>query len=140
MLTSTGRRRLTHARRKGEAVELPGSPQHREWRHSRTTAGEQIEGYREELRALIDEAGALLGAGPQAHSDSWFCLAKRLSTPATRVGAAIHCLMEWPEPDDARSDIDDYSDPNDDNLDPETRHDRQRLRTGRRDVIRGEIV
>jgi len=140
VLTSTGRRRLAQARRKGEAAELPESPQHRKWRHSRTTAGEQIEGYREELRALIDEAGALLGAGTQAHSDWWFCLAKRLPVPATNIGAAIYCLMEWPEPDDARSDIDDYIDPGDSNLDPEERARRRSLRTGRRHVIRGEIV
>lgn len=140
VLRSTGRRRLAQARRKGEAAELPESPQHRKWRHSRTTAGEQIEGYREELRALIDEAGTLLGAGMQAHSDSWFCLAKRLPVPATNIGAAIYCLTEWPEPDDARSDIDDYSDPDDSNLDPEERHDCRRLRIGRRNVIRGEIV
>lgn len=140
VLTSTGRRRLAQARRKGETVELPESPQHRKWRHSRTTAGEQIEGYRRKLRALLHDADALLDAGTQAHSDSWFCLAKRLSAPATNIGAAIYCLMEWPEPDDARPDIDDYSDPDDDNLNPVERHDRQRLRTGRRNVIRGEIV
>ena len=35
VLTSKGRRRLAQARRKGDAVELPESPQHRKWRHSR---------------------------------------------------------------------------------------------------------
>jgi hypothetical protein len=139
-LTGKGRRRLAQARSKGEAAELPESPQHRKWRYSRTTAGEQIEGYREELRALIDEAGALLDAGMQAHSDSWFCLAKRLPVLATNIGAAIYCLMEWPEPDDARADIDDYIDPDDSNLDPEERARRRSLRTGRRHVIRGEVV
>lgn len=140
VLTSKGRRRLAQARRKGDAVELPESPQHRKWRHSRATAGEQIEGYREELRALLDEADALFDAGTRAHSDLWFCLAKRLPAPATNIGAAIYCLMEWPEPDDARPDIDDYSDPDDNNLDPDERARRRSLRTGRRHVIRGEIV
>ncbi|MGH2878456.1 MAG: hypothetical protein ACRDK4_02460 [Solirubrobacteraceae bacterium] len=139
MLTSTGRRRLAHARRKSEAAELPESPQHRKWRHSRTTAGEQIDGYRDELRTLIDEADALLGAGTQAHSDSWFCLAARLPTPAAGIGAAIHCLMEWPEPDDARPDIDDYSDPEDAELDAEKRARLRYLRTGRRHMLRGEV-
>jgi hypothetical protein len=140
VLTSTGRRRLAQARRHGEAVELPESPQHRKWRHSRATAAERIEGYREELRALLDEAGTLLDAGTQAHSDSWFGLAKRLPVAAKGIGAAIHCLTEWPEPDDSRPDIDDYSDPDDDNLDPEERGRRRYLRTGRRHVLRGEIV
>lgn len=96
VLTSKGRRRLAQARRKGEAVELPESPQHRKWRHSHATAGEQVEGYREELRALLDEADALLDAGTRAYSDLWFCLAKRLPAPApaTNIGAAIYCLME----------------------------------------------
>lgn len=140
VLTCTGRRRLVRARHKGEVVELPESPQHRRWRHSRATAAERIEGYREELRALLDEAGALLDAGTRVHSDSWFGLAKRLPVAAKGVGAAIHCLMEWHEPDDARADIDDYSDPDDSNLDPEERARRRSLRTGRRHVIRGEIV
>ncbi len=85
VLTSTGRRRLAQARRKGEAVALPESPQHRTWRHSRATAAERIEGYREELRALLDEADALLDAGTRAHSDSWFRLAKRLPVAAKGI-------------------------------------------------------
>lgn len=140
VLTSTGRRLLATSKRKGEAVVLPESPQHRKWRHSRTAATERIEGYREELRALLDEADALLEAGTRAHSDLWFCLAKRLPVPATSIGAAIYCLMEWPEPDDTRLDIDDYSDPHDSNLDAEELERRRSLRTGRPHVIRGEIV
>jgi hypothetical protein len=140
VLTSTGRRRLAQARRKGKAVELPESPQHRKWRHSRATAAERIEGYHEEFRALLDEADALLDAGTRAHSDSWFRLTERLPVAAKGIGAAIYCLVEWPKPDDARPDIDDYSDPDDDNLDPEERGRRRYLRTGRRHVLRGEIV
>ena len=90
---------------------LPESPQNRKWRHSREAAYERIEGYREELRALLDEADALLDAGTTTHSDLWFDLAARLATPATNVGAAIYCLLEWREPEDARPDVDDYSDP-----------------------------
>ncbi len=140
VLTSAGRRALVRARAKGEAVVLPESPQHRKWRHSREAASERIAGYREELRALLDETDALLDAGTTAHSDWWFDLAARLAAPATSVGAAIYCLLEWPEPEDARPDVDDYSDPDDDNLDPEERGSRRSLRVGRRNVIRGEIV
>jgi hypothetical protein len=140
VLTSAGRRRLAQARRQDETTGLPESPQHRKWRHSRSIAAERIDSYHEQLRALFVEADALLDSGTQARSDAWFCLAKRLSAPATGIGAAIYCLMEWPEPADARPDVDDYSDPGDDNLDPEERKHRRSLRTGRRNVIRGEIV
>jgi hypothetical protein len=140
VLTNTGRRRLAQAGREGETTGLPESPQHRKWRHSRSIAAERIDSYRQQLRALLVEADALLDPGAQAGSDSWFCLAKRLSAPATGIGAAIYCLMEWPEPDDARPDVDDYRDPDDENLDPEERNRRRSLRMGRRNVIRGEIV
>lgn len=140
VLTRAGSRALAQAQREGRAVELPESPQHRKWRRSRATASERIEGYREELRALFGQAEALLNASTQTRSDSWFDLAARLAAPAASIGAAIYCLMEWPEPDDARPDVDDYSDPDDENLDPEERKHRRSLRMGRRNVIRGEIV
>jgi hypothetical protein len=140
VLTSTGRRRLAQALRQGETPELPESPQHRKWPRSRATASERIEKYREELRALFGEAETLLDASTQARSDSWFDLAARLAAPAANLGAAIYCLTEWPEPDDARPDVDDYGDPDDENLDPEERKRRRSMRMGRRNVIRGEIV
>lgn len=140
LLTSAGHRALADAQGKGEAALLPESPQHRKWRHSREAASERIEGYRNELRDLLGEAESLLDAGTRAHSDSWFDLATRLAAPATCIGAAIYCLLEWPKPDDASPDVDDYSDPDDDNLSPEERGRRRSLRMGRRNVIRGEIV
>jgi hypothetical protein len=140
VLTSAGRLALAQARHGGEATALPESPQHRKWRHSRAKAAERIEGYREELRALLGEADALLAAGTRTHSDLWFCLANRLAAPATSIGAAIYCLTEWPEPDEARPDVDDYRDPRDASLDPEERARRRSLRIGRRQVLRGEIV
>ena len=82
VLTSAGRRQLAQARRKDEAVELPESPQHRKWRHSRATAAERIDDYRDELRALLDETVALFDT--RAHSDLWFCLAKRLRGPGDK--------------------------------------------------------
>lgn len=134
VLTSVGRRRLAQARREGE-VQLPESPQHRAWRHSRALAAERIERYREQLRDLLNEADALLDTGMQTHSDTWFILARELPRPNAKIGAAIYCLMEWAEPDDARADVDDYSDPNDGNLDPGERAHRRYLRTGRRHAI-----
>jgi hypothetical protein len=75
-----------------------------------------------------------------ARSDAWFGLAERLPGASNHVGAVIYCLQEWPEPDDTHPDIDDYSDPGDEELDPDERGCRRSLRTGRRNVIRGEIV
>jgi hypothetical protein len=141
VLTSAGHLTLAQARGKGNAVALPEeSPQHRKWRHSRAKAAERIERYREELRALLGEAETLLAADTRTHSDMWFCLANRLPGRVTSIGAAIYCLTEWPEPGDAQPDVDDYSDPRDASLDPEERARRRSLRTGRRQVLRGEIV
>ena len=60
-LTDAGRRALAQARSAAEVV-LPESPQHRKWRHSRTLAGERIDGFRQALRASLAEAGVLLDA------------------------------------------------------------------------------
>jgi hypothetical protein len=119
---------------------LPESPQHRKWRHFREAAAEQIEQYRRECQALLSEASALLDAGSRARSDSWLCLADRLPDAARSIGAALYCLSEWPEPDDARADVDDYVDSGDDKLDPQKRARLRYLRTGRRSILRGEVV
>jgi hypothetical protein len=103
-LTDAGRRALEKAHSAG-AVILPESPQHRKWRHSRTMAGDRIDGFREALRVSMAEVGALLDA-EQAPSDAWFEFGKRLSAECKRLGSATHCLFEWSEPDDARADVD----------------------------------
>jgi hypothetical protein len=104
-LTSTGRRALAKARRAGEVRELPESPQHRKWRHARAAAAERIEGFRQQVRDALDEAGRLLDTG-QGDSDVWFGLAGRLKTECWQLGSATYCLREWPEPGDARADVD----------------------------------
>jgi hypothetical protein len=103
-LTSTGRRALGKARSAGE-VSLPESPQHRIWRHSRTVAGDRIDGFHQALRVSVTELGALLDAG-QTSSDAWFTFGKRLSAECRRLGSATYCLSEWAEPDDAAADVD----------------------------------
>jgi hypothetical protein len=140
VLTSVGRRALANAQRKGEGAGLPESPQHRKWRHSHETASERIDSYRSEVRALLEEAVTLLDSGSRAHSDSWFCLANRFPDAARHLGAAVYCLAEWPEPVDVRADVDDHTDPNDDELEPDERAQRRHLRHGRRNVIHGQIV
>lgn len=104
-LTDAGRRALAKARSAGEVV-LPESPQSRRWRHSRTLAGERIDGFRQALRASLAEAGALLDT-ERAPSTAWVEFAKRLSRDCKRLGSATYCLFEWPEPDDERADVDD---------------------------------
>jgi hypothetical protein len=104
-LTSTGRRALAKARRDGEVGELPESPQHRKWRHARTSAAERIGGFRQQVRDALDEAGTLLDT-ERVSSDAWFGLAGRLKTECWQLGSATYCLQEWPEPGDARADVD----------------------------------
>ena len=136
VLTSAGRRRLEAAQETGEGSGLPESPQHRAWRHARTTAAEQVDGFREQVRSYTNEALKLLDAGEQPHSDAWFGLAERLGCACWQLGSATHCLREWVEPDDARIDSDERDDPGDDLLDAEERHHRRDLRHGRRNTWR----
>lgn len=140
VLTSTGRRRLARARRREGPVRLPESPQHRAWRHSRESAAERIGGYERELRALLDDSSALLASGERARSDRWLCLASRLQQAAKNLGVAVYCLREWPEPDDASADIDDYNDPGDSKLDRDKRARLRYLRNGRRNIQRATSV
>jgi hypothetical protein len=104
-ITSAGRRALAQARTAGETIVLPESPQHRRWRHARSAAGERIDGFRQQVRAALDEARRLLDT-EQVPSDTWFGLAGRLKTECCQLGSATYCLREWPEPDDARADVD----------------------------------
>lgn len=103
-LTAAGRRALGKARVAGQ-VFLPESPQHRSWRHSRTMAADRIDGFREALQTSMAEVGALIDSEP-ASSEAWFEVGKRLSAECRRLGSATYCLFEWPEPDDARADVD----------------------------------
>ena len=104
-LTDAGRRALAKAREEGEVV-LSESPQHRRWRHSRTLAGERIDGFRQALRSSLAEAGVLLDT-ERAPSTAWVEFTRRLSRDCKRLGSATYCLFEWPEPDDERADVDD---------------------------------
>lgn len=111
-LTSDGRQHLSKARRKREDLTLPEAPQHREWRNARTAAIERIDLIRERLRDTLSDANKLLDSAQGGDSDSWFDLARRLSTRCDRLGSATFCLREWSEPDDAHADPDDSSEPN----------------------------
>lgn len=134
-LTAAGARRLHRARRSGGLPPLPESPQHRVWRVAHTAAGQEIERFRARLRELVDRAGLLLDAPTAPHSDVWLELGEELHRACRLLASASYCLDEWVEPDDARADIDDHSDPADEGLDADERARRRARRAGRRNVL-----
>jgi hypothetical protein len=103
--TDRGRRRL---RRDARALdELPESPQHMAWRQARSAGGQELDRFAEDLGALLAQAGALLAGGAAAAgSDAWLVLAEELRHACRRVGSAVHCLHEWPEPGELLADVD----------------------------------
>lgn len=106
-LTRSGHTRLTTTRDASGLDQLPESPQHRRWRETHAAAGERIGGFKDDLREAVGEAAWLLDADRQPASGEWYVLGERLSRICVRIGSATHCLYEWPEPDDARPDVDD---------------------------------
>ncbi len=103
-LTPEGHTRLDVVR---VVLVLPEAPQHQRWSEARNAAGERIAGFRGDLRGALDEAIALLEADHEADSTTWFELSERLRQTGRLFASAIHCLREWPEPDDSQADIDD---------------------------------
>lgn len=133
-LTRGGRQRVRRAHRGSNVPQLPESPQHRAWRDARTLSAQEIERFRQALRASVDEAARMLDERPAVSSDEWFELSERLRRVARRVGSASYCLYEWIEPQDERADIDDRRHPDDDKLAPSERARRAGRRVGRRNV------
>jgi hypothetical protein len=133
-LSRQGRRRLRRAIRANAVPALPESPQHRAWRNARISAAQEIDRFRADLLEQIGAATTLLSADARSHSDAWFQLAERLSRAGRLVGSASHCLYEWPEPDDARPDVDEGIDPGDGDLALEMLERLRALRAGRRNV------
>ncbi|HEX3520387.1 MAG TPA: hypothetical protein VHT29_15250 [Solirubrobacteraceae bacterium] len=103
-LTREGHKRLDAVR---AAIVLPESPQHQRWSEARNAAGERIAGFRGDLRGALDEAIALLEADHETDSTTWFELSERLRQAGRLFASAIHCLREWPEPNDSQPDKDD---------------------------------
>ena len=103
-LTSTGRKRLTRARRAGVAIDVPEATQHWRWRQARAEAAERIDDLREAFRGSLAAGQLLLEDEPAA--GAWVELAERLQQQCMRLAAATYCLNEWIEPDGARADVD----------------------------------
>jgi hypothetical protein len=103
--TATGLRRLR--RDAGALGELPESPQHRAWRQARVVAAQELDRFAGDLGALLAQAGAMLAGGAAAAgSDAWLVLAEELRHACRRLGSAVHCLHEWPEPGEQGADVD----------------------------------
>ena len=129
-LTSSGRSRCEQA---SGAVVLPESPQHRVWRHARALAGERIDAVSEQASGVLEEAIDALDSDG-VRSDAWFALAERLQSACWQLGSVTYCLSEWPEPDDASADVDDRSEPGDEEVNPEELGAVRYQRGGRRNV------
>lgn len=100
--TPKGERVLREA---GE-VELPESPQHRQWGEAREAATERIGGFRDGLSTLLDEGAGLL-TDEATGSDAWFAFGEKVGKACKRLGSATYCLREWAEPSDENADIED---------------------------------
>ncbi len=129
-LTSTGRERVEQT---SGAVGLPESPQHRVWRHARALAAERIDGVCEQASGVLEEAMDVLDADG-VRSDAWFALTERLQSACWQLGSVMYCLSEWAEPDDASADVDDRTEPGDEQIDPEELGGVRYRRGGRRNV------
>jgi DNA-binding MarR family transcriptional regulator len=104
-LTSKGRERLARARREGRNLDLPEAPQHRRWRHAHDEATTRIDELRNDLRTTLTATNKLLQTG-EPESKAALELLTRLRQESARLAWAIHCIHDWPEPDDAHVDID----------------------------------
>jgi DNA-binding transcriptional ArsR family regulator len=133
-LTSAGDGRLERELHSADPPSLPESPQHRAWRNAHELAEQEIERFREELRATASGALELVDADPPVRSDVWFTLARDLRSAAWVVGSAIHCLHEWREPTDDRADVDNHQEPGEESLLEEERNARRARRAGRRNT------
>jgi hypothetical protein len=139
-LTRQGEEHLRQARAQ-ELAPLPESPQHRAWRTARVAAGEEIEGFRQRLRVLLDDAERQLVSERAGDSDAWLVLGEELQRACRLLASATHCLYEWREPDDAVADIDDRDAPTSHGpstgateIDPRGLARLRALRAGRRNV------
>jgi hypothetical protein len=103
-LTSAGVEHL-QAERQGGELELPESPQHRDWREARSAANEQIASFRDELLVPLVETGKLLDNEPPADAESWREAGEQLHEACASLGWAAYCLYEWTEPGDNEADI-----------------------------------
>jgi len=104
-LTAAGERQLAAVRAAGTLQPLPESPQHRRWREAQQAARLEIDQLRTDLGLLLNEAMDVFHESPQASSEVWLDLARRLANACSWLGSATYCLHEWPEPNDSTADL-----------------------------------
>lgn len=102
-LTGTGRELAARARKEG--VKLPASPVYLEWQAAREGAAEAIESIRERLAEDLREGRGLLSTEGVEDSDCYDA-AENIAREARRLGGALFCLNDWPEPDEEHPDVD----------------------------------
>jgi hypothetical protein len=99
-LTDQGAEHLDIFRSEVEA--LPDSPEHAQWRLARDLAAGQFDELEEAARAALSDASRILGGrgaeelGTAEIAEMIAGLRWRLA----RLGVAIYCMGDWPEPDD----------------------------------------
>lgn len=110
-LTDLGTDRLDLFR--SEVGPLPDSPEHAQWRLARGLAAEQFDELEEGARvALRDALEMLAGKGAEELGTAEIAdIMASLRWRLARLGVAIYCLGDWPEPDD------DVKDPRPEGLD-----------------------
>jgi transcriptional regulator with XRE-family HTH domain len=136
-LTEAGQERLVAAKRAGCVLELPESPQHIAWREAHAVAQQRMAEFDQTLGQAALDTLALLDArraGQPVGSDEWFAMGERVQRACRRMGSAMHCVYEWAEPSDDKSDIDDRCEPGDDLLEPAERERRRARRVSRRNI------
>jgi hypothetical protein len=102
-LTEQGRDRLKNQRGAAKPLELPESPQHREWRQARAQAASELHRIRDQLGATLKLALSEL-SDERSEPEAWRATGKSLGTDCTRLASAYFCVHKWPEPDDTQRD------------------------------------
>ena len=110
-LTEAGSRRLAQAIADGTIDELPESPQHRRWRAAREHASVRLAELQDELSELLARVNTLLEASEPAAAADWLSCAEPLRDLTEAIGVATYCVHDRPEPDDARADRDERTEP-----------------------------
>lgn len=103
-LTDNGRERLARSIGDDGRSVLPESPQRQLWRDSRRLAAQEADRFRAEMLAALEDGLHLLNEA-KTSSHAWLTLSTRLRRAAERVGAAVYCLTEWPEPEEGGPDL-----------------------------------
>lgn len=85
--------------------KLPESPQHRKWRHAREDAEARYDDFRTLVYETLETAEEATEPAVGPDSQTLVELSERLQAAFWLLGSVTYCRDEWPEPEDARMDI-----------------------------------